>query len=391
VRTFVRLNWPTLATLVSVSLAAGCTPRVDLDPSPTGVVPQPPPPAIPEGALLLFSGGVSGAVIVRSGTDDRVTAGRFVGYGFSPDGSRVIATREERLSTGISYDPQLVLIDTTTAERVVIGRTPPREEFGAPIRWSPDGTSIAYRLVRYATDPSERHPATAPGRAEEALTVCTLAIDQPDPRCFPGAGRVFDFDWSPVGRSLALTGPGPRPMQLLDPRTGRIEVFVNLDDPELRAILPPRFGDPVQFTSPRWSPSGRYVAASVNPAAVPVIFDRQGHPVAAGRPALGNAYELAWAPRTDALYYTTGYDALRPEPWTLRSLDPVTGEEEVVARVPPRPSVMSFALSPSGRWLAVADSSSRIRFIDLSGAEPSRSLRWPSFLSLQDWGVDTRI
>jgi WD40 repeat protein len=378
-----RRGW--IAALAAGVVLTACTVAREAEPSPTEV-PRRRSPVIPEGALLLFGGDASGAVIVKSGTDDRVTAGRFVGYEFSPDGSSVVASREERLPTGISYNPQLVLIDTTTAERVVIGRTPPREEFGAPIRWSPDGTSITYRLVRYATDPSKRHPATAPGRAEEALTACTLAIDQPEPRCFPQAGRVFDLDWSPDGQWLLLTGPGPRPMQILEPRTGRIETLVDLDDPKLRAILPPRFGDPVQFTSPRWSPSGRYVAASVNPAAVPVIFTRQGHPIAAGRPS--SAYELSWAPRTDLLYYAPRYDALRPEPWTLRSLDPVTGIDEIVARVRPRPSVMSFALSPSGGWLAVANSSSRIRFIDLSGVDPTRSIRWPSFLSLQDWGVE---
>ena len=386
---FARRAAASVAAIVSGVAVAACTLALEPESEPTPA-PAPQAPTIPEGELLLWSGDVNGTVVVPSGEDGRVTKGGFVGYEISPDGSSVIATREERLSTGISYNPELVTIDTRTGDRETLGRTRAREEFGGPVHWSPDGTRVAYRLVRYPTDPSRHHPAAAPGRVEESLTVCTLALDQPEPRCFPEAGRVFEFDWTPDGHHLVLTGPGPRPMQLLHVATGRIRVMLSLDDRRLDAILHgPGRDDPVQFTSPRWSPSGGYLAALVNaPASVPMIFTRGGRPLAAGRSALGNAYGLAWAPEADVLYYTTGYDIMRDGAWSLRSLDPVTGEDVVVARARFRPLVTGFAISPTGRWLALTDSTSTIRFIDLQGHEPTRSLHWHSQVSLEDWGVE---
>jgi hypothetical protein len=223
------------AAFVVATLLVSCT-RSDkpaaqaTEARPTDVVSEEGPP---EGAMLLFSGDVNGAVLLVHGTGQALAAGGFVGYDISPDGTTVIATREERLSTGISYNPELVLIDTSTDERTVLARSRPREEFNGPMKWSPDGTTVAYVLVRYSVNPAKMHPGPVP----EQQTICVLDVQDKTRTCFPGLRRVFDFDWAPDGKRLVVTGPGPLPMHVLDPATGRASSLVALEDPVLGRTL----------------------------------------------------------------------------------------------------------------------------------------------------------
>ena len=130
-------------------------------------------------------------------------ARRYVGYDISPDGSKVVATREVRLSTGISYNPELALIDVETQERRVLARTPPREEFNGPIKWSPAGTSFAYSLARYAVNPARVHP----GPHTELQTVCVIELETAASTCFPLLRRVFDFDCRLTARGYSSPAP----------------------------------------------------------------------------------------------------------------------------------------------------------------------------------------
>ncbi len=350
------------------------------------------PQGPPEGALLLFSGEVNGALLLVHGAERPIAAAGLVGYEISPDGAKIVATSEERLSTGISYNPELALIDTRTGGQTVLARAGPKEEFNGPIKWSPDGTRVAYNFVEYGTNPARVNPGPRP----ELQTICVLRVLNGTPRCFWELRRVFDFDWAPDGQSLVVTGPGPLPMQVLDPTTGHVSSLVTLENPALRRELMRASlgGKPVQFTSPAWSPSGMYIAAWVNaPLPVPAIFTREGQLVALGRPGGGNGYKLSWWPGRDVLLYAPGFSVERRVRWTLRALDPSTGRDRVLLSEGRRPFTNDFALSPSGRWLALlrwrgyADST--IQFLDLVGNEPPQHISWPSEGSFADWGTTT--
>jgi Tol biopolymer transport system component len=339
-------------------------------------------PGPPEGAILLSTG----ARLVGNGAGTDVPHAGLVGYDISPDGGTLVATTEERLATGISYSSELVLIDAGTAAETVLAHAASREEFNGPIKWSPDGTRIAYSFVRYRTNPAVVHPGSHP----ELLTVCVLVLRTASPTCYPGLGTVFDFDWSPDGQSLAVTGPGPQPLQLVDISTGRSSTLVSLDDPELRRALE---GRAVQFTSPAWSSSASYVAAWINATpggSVPVVFGLDGHLVARGRAATHDPRKLVWMPDRDALLYTPGVTNERTAYLKLYELDPATSEERLFLRQNSPPQITDFALSPSGRWLAVfrwrSYAKQGVHFVDLAGDEKAENIRVSSEGSFADWG-----
>lgn len=374
------------AGLILLEASVSCTQRVPPAGRPSGTPTSPVGPLSggpssravvipPEGALLALGGG--SPLLFASDSDDVVAlAPGFVGYDLSPNGSQVVATSEERLMTGISYNPDLVLIDTATQDQEPLARTGPLEEFNGPMKWSPDGTALAYVLVRYPVNPAKIHP----GPRTEFQTLCVLDLGTRESTCFPELRRVFDLDWSPDGQSLVVSGPGPLPMQIVTLATGRISFLVTLDAPDLKEKLNEAGLDKaVQFVGPAWSPSGRFIAAWVNaPLPVPVIFDRNGQVVAAGHAALGNAYTLSWKPRSDTLLYTSGYSVDEPTRWVLRELHPFSEEDRPLLSEPGRPLTIDFAVSPSGRWLAMlrwaSDSYQEVLFVDLANRQ--HAFRW---------------
>ena len=400
-RSYLRAATVAGLSLLVIDGSASCTPPTSPGARPSGS-PAPPvssPPGSsssgarvipPEGALLALGG--NGPLLFTPGSKDPVAlAPGLVGYDISPDGSKVAATREEQLATGISYNPDLVLIDTKTQDQELLATTGPKEEFNGPVKWSPDGTRLAYGLVRYPVNPANTHP----GPRTELQTVCVIEVQTRASTCFPELHRVFDFDWSPDGQTLVVTGPGPLPMQVLRPSTGRISVLVALDDRRLSKRLKEVGLDGAsQLLGPLWSPSGKYLAAWVNaPLPIPAIFTRSGHVVALGRPALGNAYTMAWRPGSNDLLYTTGYSLDKPRRWVLRELDAYTEEDRLVIFGPPRPLTTDFIASPSGHWLGMlrwrSDSLQELVFVDLTDIERRR--RWSSVaisssvVELSDW------
>jgi dipeptidyl aminopeptidase/acylaminoacyl peptidase len=313
-----------------------------------------------------------------------------VGEALSPDGTMLVATTERTLSTGISYNSDLVLVDVRTRAETVLAHSRPREEFNGPMEWSPDGTRIAYSFVRYRTNPAMVHPGPHP----ELETVCIIALGAATSRCHPDLGTVFDFDWSPDGRSLAVTGPGPQPLQVVNVETGASTMLRSLDDPRLRRLLGGRI---VQFNSPAWSPSGRYVAvwAEVIPGgSIPVIFEANGRIVARGRGAGLDPRKLMWIPGHDLLLYTPGVTNEHASHLKLYEIDPISGEERRFLRRKVWPQVVDVAISPTGRWLAIlrwkSDDDMKIEFVDLRGSELGSHVRVLEETSLVDWGHAAR-
>lgn len=334
----------------------------------------------PEGRLLLYTN--DGPVILSPDEDEPIYLQRpgetIWADDLSPDGSNVLALPFQQEPTGITREPKILVIDTDTGERWTAVRVGPRGDLG-PALWSPDGARIAYRLTVYPVDPAKVHPGPHGDRRSH---LCVLDPRTELTRCFPDLRRVDGFDWAPDGQALVVDVVGPEPLWLLDLSTGRYSVLVQSHGGWIeRAGL----SEPVTFTSPRWSPSGRYVAAWVNNT--PVVFHADGRLATAGRHSREFSEALGWSPTDDLFAHTRGDPPYFTE---IRLLDPGTGHDPRLVSSEGYPYIIGLAWSPSGRWLAVLRWRSSFKeFIDVIDVEGGQALitahRGDSPV-LVDWG-----
>jgi hypothetical protein len=368
-----------LAIVIALVLA-GCpgpdaaTPRDAPSTSPEEV-----PGLPPEGQLLLYTN--DGPVVLRHSTDQSITLQRpgeaIWADDLSPDGSKVLALPFQQEPTGITREPRIVVIATATDERSTAVRVGPKGDLG-PALWSPDGTGIAYRLTVYGVNPAKIHPY----RHGQRTSLCTLDLQRELASCFSGLGRIDGFDWSPDGGTLVVDIVGPEPLWLLDPSTGQRSILVPAQGGWIeRAGL----REPVTFTSPRWSPSGRFVAAWVNNT--PVVFHADGRFAATGRHSQEFSEALGWSPSDDLFAYTRGEPPYFTE---IRLLDPVTGRDRRLLSAEGYPYITGLAWSPSGRWLAVLWWRSSFRqvidVIDVESGDTLITTRRDDSPVLVDWG-----
>jgi dipeptidyl aminopeptidase/acylaminoacyl peptidase len=140
----------------------------------------------------------------------------------------------------------------------------------------------------------------------------------------------------------------------------------------------------VTFTSPRWSPSGRYLAAWVNNTAV--VFHAGGRLATAGRNSREFSEALGWSPTEDLFAYTRGDPPYFTE---IRLLDPGTGRDRRLVSADGYPYIIGLAWSPSGRWLAVLRWRSSFKevldVIDVEDEEPPIMTSRDDSPVLVDW------
>lgn len=195
-------------------------------------------------------------------------------------------------------------------------------------------------------------------------------------------GRVDGFDWSPNGQTLVVDVVGPRPLWLLDPTSGLRSVLV---PPHGRWIERAGLNEPVTFTSPRWSPSGRYVSAWVNNT--PVVFHADGRLAAVGRHSQEFTEALGWSPAEDLFAYVRGDP---PHDTAIRVLKPGTGEDRRLISTRGYPYITGLVWSPSGRWLALlrwrSSFKQRVDVIDVTGNQPPMTSDRADSPVLLDWG-----
>jgi Tol biopolymer transport system component len=117
-------------------------------------------------------------------------------------------------------------------------------------RWSPDGTRIAF-MGRMAGQPWKIYVISAQGGEPQAIV--------------EGERAAGDPDWAPDGASLMFGRP---PEYLAEPSAPRAIHVIDLETREL-STLPGSDG----LFGPRWSPSGRYVAALSMDQATLFLFD----------------------------------------------------------------------------------------------------------------------
>jgi len=142
---------------------------------------------------------------------------------------------------------------------------------------------------------------------------------------------------------------------------------------------------PVTFTSPGWSPSGRYVAAWVNNT--PVVFRADGRLTTVGRRSPEFSEALGWSPAEDLFAFARGDPPYFTE---IRLLDPETGEDRRLVSARGYPYITGLVWSPSGRWLAIlrwgSSFNQRIEVIDVAGDQPTTATKRSDSPVLIDWG-----
>jgi len=334
----------------------------------------------PEGRLLLYTN--DGPVILGHAEDAPMYLERpgeaIWANDLSPDGSKVLALPFQQEPTGITREPKILVIDGETGDRSTAVRVGPRGDLG-PAFWSPDGARIAYRLTVYPVNPAKVHPGPHGDRRSH---LCVLDLRTEHTQCFPDLRQVDGFDWSPDGETLVVDVVGPSPLWLLDPSTGRPSVLVR---PRGGWIERAGLSEPVTFTSPGWSPSGRYVAAWVNNT--PVVFHADGRLATVGRRSREFSEALGWSPTEDLFAYTRGDP---PDFTEIRLLDPETGEDRRLIVAQGFPYIIGMAWSPSGRWLAILRWRSSFRevidVIDIEGVGPPITTHRDDSPVLVDWG-----
>ena len=330
---------------------------------------------LPDGQLLLATG--EGTRLYWSSGRERSVDDAYP-FGFSPDGSRVLAARSRPEATGITRKTELVAIDPNSEAEHVIVRAGDRETLDAA-EWSPDGSRIVYRVTTYEQNPSDIHPGDGEGTTE---SVCVHALSGSGSRCFDPPRPVSSFDWSNDSRSVLIAGPGTEPVFALDVASGEVHAVISPGgDEALRAELERLgYGRANNFVHPQWSASGRYLAALVSlgggsRAFVPAVFTFDGEFVSLGRPSGEFPDAFGWAPERDILAYTVA-----EAPYGVTDLfvhDPTTGRDHLLTTTenerPGIPRIDGVVWSPDGRWVALSRPQG-IRLVDVEGEESPREL-----------------
>jgi Tol biopolymer transport system component len=158
----------------------------------------------------------------------RVFASGLLGSPWSPDGRRLAVRTVGPLYLG--FQPVLVTLDTETGARLAA------IEGAIDLGWSPEGDTISYR----------RHQGLQPGQVVAPPGNLTqLLLAKPDgssERMLVEMPNLFDYAWSPDGRSIAYTA--------YDERFENASVYIIAADGQ----SPPR--RIAAGRSPSWLPDG---------------------------------------------------------------------------------------------------------------------------------------
>lgn len=338
--------------------------------------------SFPAGQLLLRA---DSETWLYSAAEGARSLGPVTPFDLSPDGAGVLAARSEQEPTGLIRNTELLAIDTRSEDERVIVQAGDRETLDLA-KWSPDGSSVAYRLTTYAADPSEIRPKRS------TVELCLRNISTFDGRCFEQPDQIFDVDWYPDNSGLLIAGRGDEPVFRLDLDSGTTEVVIPPGgDQALQSELDRLgYGRPMQFVVPQISPSGRYIAALVmleggTRLYVPAILGSTGELVSLAKPSGGFPDAFAWSPARDLLAYTVG-----EAPYAITELylhDPAATSDRLLGTTedegPMIPRIDGVAWSPDGRWVAFSRPDG-VRVVDTQGEGPDRELRASG--TVVDWG-----
>ena len=209
-------------------------------------------------------------------------------------------------------------------------------------RWSPDGTYIAFDGSKDTKAKKIYMISAAGGSPVEIL---------------PGPQRQADPSWSADGKSLVFTGSDPKE------NSGAVTRIFVLD---VRTHEFSALPDSVGLLSPRWSPDGRYIAATTIDSQKLLLFDtktRKWNELA----QVGVGY-LSWSKNSDYLYFDTFGD----QP----SIDRIGIRDRVLEKVVTLEN-LHRAWGPYGPWFGLAPDDSLLAAREI-GSQEVYAIQWPT-------------
>ena len=324
------------------------------------------------GKLLLQTGENVG--VLQADETKASPIGLSTAYGFSPDGTEILAVSEPApLRSG-----SLIGINLISGARRVLVKARLSETLG-PAAWSPDGSQIAFgrETFRPATDHIKRNQ------------LCVITLEDAHTTCLDQEDLVSSFSWDPSGSAIAVQQTGDRGILSWDPSSGAVANLVAPGGGEaLNAALQAKGLGPVHaVTDPSWSPSGRYLAVEVQSipgGSVPIILARDGSVAAMGS-ANDDSQIMTWQPTADLLAYTTGkfYPAAGSGVETTapgQQSPTVLLSEAGLAD----PWIQSLAWSPNGDLLAVDHAHGPIQLVPVTAQGKVTTVHVRGLLI--DWG-----
>jgi len=260
------------------------------------------------------------------------TARRFLPYLSGISADRLGFSRDEKWVAYVSY-PNGTLWRSRTDGTQKLQLTFPPFTVHLP-RWSPDGSSIVF-------------DGSKDGRARKIYTISASGGSPVE--VLPGDQRQADPSWSADGNEIVFTGSEPKgssavPTQILvlDRATNQV------------SALP----DSVGLLSPRWSPDGRYIAATTIDSQKLLVFDRvtkKWNKLA----QIGVGY-LCWSRDSKYLYF----DTFGTEPSVARVGIANHNVENVVDL-----QDLHRAWGPYGPWFGLAPDDSLLAARDIGSQE----------------------
>jgi Tol biopolymer transport system component/DNA-binding winged helix-turn-helix (wHTH) protein len=155
-------------------------------------------------------------------------------------------------------------------------------------RWSPDGKQLAFDGLT---------------SADQAMTYVIPSGGGTPQEVLPHGRASGDPDWSPDGKKLVLA-VGPTSLGWIASDAGNYVI-----DMQTHQYAKLRGSD--DFAAPRWSPTGRYIAATGDDGHTVMLYDLERHSwsqLAQGVLVLNPT----WAPDGKSIYYMDAFEATQP-------------------------------------------------------------------------------
>jgi Tol biopolymer transport system component len=287
-------------------------------------------------------------------------------WGFSPDGCRLLYTLSDGIGPARAYS---ALLDGGDERALVQYGELPATDWGVwEPQWSPDGTRIAFTMMR--------NQPQRDGTRKTAYHIAFVPPEGGEPRFYSVTGSEHGPQWSPDGQWLAYVSyaervPGAEPYATAvptptvpegqptpdTPLVAEGELWVVSADAQTKYQL-------TNFTTgsvrePRWSPDGELISFIVSPTPVNDQFWMIAYTRGALATQLSFQWSLildtTWLPDSSAIlasvrdFHQTSENKL----WTI----PLVGNADTDATLYVDDPAFGFAdyprFSADGRWLAL--------------------------------------
>lgn len=283
-------------------------------------------------------------------------------WGFSADGCRVLLTLSDGAELGRLYSAR---IDGSDLRELVTYSELPPERWGVwDPRWSPDGTRIAFTLIR-------DQQATPGAEIEREYHIAWVGADGGEPQLYSASGDEHEPRWSPDGRWLAYIAfdervPGADIYSTAEPTPPAAAPTTLIREADLWVVSADGATkyrltafDTGSVRAPSWSPDGLLIGFTYSPSPGNDQFWMIANQPGAISTQLSQQWSLildtTWLPDSSAMiaavrdFHNTSENKL----WRI----PLVGLADTDAALYLNDSLLGYAdyprFSADGRWLAL--------------------------------------